>query len=112
MGPPVPTTTIKPVLGGLFILLGSLAYLFMGALYVTAGEIAVGVPGMEEYITDILLICGVILMLLGIISLLGGILAMVRKAWGIGLLAGILTLPTLLGLIGLILVAISKDEFK
>jgi hypothetical protein len=104
--------TVKPVLGGLFIVLGSLGYLFMGGIYVTAGEFVVAIPGVEGFVSDILLICGIILLLLGIVSLLGGILAMVRKAWGVALLAGILTLPSLLGLIGLILVAISRDEFK
>ncbi|MEE9224307.1 MAG: hypothetical protein V3U51_06130 [Thermoplasmata archaeon] len=110
-GPPVPQKTIKPVIGGLLILLGSLAYLFMGVMYITAGEISVVMPGMEGFVSDILMICGIIALLLGIISLLGGILSMMRKAWGLGLLAGILTIPTLLGLIGLILVAISRDEY-
>ncbi|MCK5290508.1 MAG: hypothetical protein KAR39_00635 [Thermoplasmata archaeon] len=110
-GPPVPQKTIKPVIGGLLILLGSLAYLFIGAIYVTAGDLVVGIPGVEGFVSDILMICGIIALLLGIISLLGGVLSMMRKAWGVGLLAGILTIPTLLGLIGLILVAISRDEY-
>lgn len=110
-GPPMQHKTIKPILGGLFILLGSLVYVVIGVFYLTAMELFVAIPLAGDAFAGILTICGVIALLLGIISLLGGILSMMRKAWGLGLLAGILTIPTLLGLIGLILVAISRDEY-
>jgi hypothetical protein len=49
---------------------------------------------------------------LGLIVLLGGIFAIQRKHFGFALVAGIMAIPSLLGIIGLILVIVSKDEFR
>lgn len=48
---------------------------------------------------------------LGLIAILGGIFAIQRKHFVLALIGGILTIPSILGLVGLILVIVSKDEF-
>jgi len=99
----------SPVAAGVLILLGSLVYIVLGGIVAagstiaeewTSGESAWGVA------------CGVIGLALGVISLLGGIFAIQRKYWALALIGGILTIPTILGLIGLILVATSRDAFE
>jgi hypothetical protein len=64
--------------------------------------------------SGILAACGAIMLLLGLIGLLGGIFAIQRKHFGIAVLGGVLALPGwfIPALVGLILVAVSKDEFE
>ena len=60
------------------------------------------------------MICGIIGIVLSIIALIGGIFAIKRQKYGLALVGGICALLVayiIFGLIGLILVAISKDEF-
>jgi hypothetical protein len=56
--------------------------------------------------------CFVIAIPLAIIALLGGVFAIQRKHFVLALIAGILTIPTILGLVGMILVILSRDEFS
>jgi len=97
-----------PVAGGILILLASLGYFIVGGI-VAAGSTIALVPSMEEAAWGI--VCGVILIVLGLIAFLGGIYALGRKNFNFALVGGILVIPSILGLIGLILVAVSKDEF-
>lgn len=71
-------------------------------------------------IEDILFVCGAIIMVFGLIALMGAIMALMGKSWGLAVLGGVfglftlgpfLLLGSIFGLIGLILVAMSKDEF-
>jgi len=77
------------------------------------GFLGAGLFGISLGATGVLAVCGGILMVVGIIALLGGIFAIQRKHFGLAVLGGILSLGGffILGLIGLILVAVSKDEF-
>ncbi len=69
----------------------------------------------------LILIGGVILLIatfwcivtiaLGALAILGGIFAIQRTHFAIALVGGILSVPSIIGLIGLILVVVSKDEF-
>jgi len=73
-----------------------------------------------EQIQELLVICGTIGCILAIFSILGGILALKRKLWGIALAGGIVGLFTIgpifissiLALISIILVIISRKEFQ
>ena len=64
-------------------------------------------------------ICGGIFIVLSIITLLGGVMALRRRMWGLALVGSILGLfiigpvfvSSLLSFIGLIILAISRDEF-
>jgi len=98
-----------PVAGGVLILLASLGYIILGGLIAAGGSIAEDLTSVE---TTGAVACGVIGLALGVISLLGGIFAIQKKYWALALIGGILTIPTILGLIGLILVATSRDAFE
>lgn len=97
-----------PVAGGVLILLASLGYLVGGGL-IAAGSTLALVPSLGA--TALGVGCGVILVVLGLIAFLGGIYALGRKNFKFAIVGGILVIPSILGLIGLILVAVSKDEF-
>lgn len=97
-----------PVAGGVLILLASLGYFVVGGL-IAAGSTVALVPSFGAAAWGV--VCGVILVVLGLIAFLGGIYAMGRKNFNFAVVGGILVIPSILGLIGLILVAVSKDEF-
>ncbi|MCJ2556643.1 MAG: hypothetical protein LN415_05980 [Candidatus Thermoplasmatota archaeon] len=74
----------------------------------------VTVPGADA-LAGIIMICGIIFLIFGLIGLLGGIFAIKRTHFGLAILGGIFSLLAgfiIFGLIGLILVAISKKEFS
>lgn len=116
---PVVEKTWKPIVGGIFIILGALAGIIGGIWLAAVGGaldamMPVAVPGVTDVFADIVTICGVIWLIFGIIALLGGIFAIKRTHYGLAILGGIFALLAgfiILGLIGLILVAISKSEF-
>lgn len=64
-------------------------------------------------------VCGSIPLIFGIIAVLGGIMALQRRSWGLALTGAILCmisigfygLSFILGLIAIILIAISREEF-
>ena len=95
-----------PLVGGILIILASLGYFGAG------GVLAGGSALVWDFGGGVGVACGVVLIILGIISLLGGIFAIQRKNFAIALIGGIFVVPSILGLIGLILVAVSKDEFN
>lgn len=110
---PVVEKTAKPVAGGILIIIGALAGIFSGLWIAFLGgaiETMVPIAGLGE----LLIICGVIWLIFGIIGLLGGIFAIKRTHFGLAIVGGIFSLLAgfiIFGLIGLILVAISKNEF-
>jgi hypothetical protein len=91
-----------PTAAGILIILGALIYLAVGGLVVVGSSVALIGEGVA---------CGAIVLVLGVVSILGGIFALERKMFALALIAGILTIPTILGLIGMILVAVSRKEF-
>ena len=92
-----------PVAGGVLVLIGGLLYLGAGGVAM-AGSSFIGLAGG--------VVCGAVVLVLGIIGILGGIFAIERKNFAIALIGGIFTIPTILGLIGMILIAVSREEFK
>ncbi len=64
-------------------------------------------------VTSLGIACGAVIAILGIIAILGGIFAIQRKHFGLAILGGILGLPGFFipGLIGLILVAVGREDF-
>jgi Na+/H+ antiporter NhaD/arsenite permease-like protein len=98
-----------PLAAGILIILGSLIYFAVGIAMI-AGGAAWSVWDVGE--GGIAMACGAVVLILGVVSLLGGIFSIQKKNFVMALLAGILTIPSILGLIGLILVAVSKDEFS
>jgi len=100
-----------PLVGGILIIIGGLIELVVGGVLITGGtalfDVTMGVSG-------ILAVCGAIFVLLGLIALLGGIFAIQRKHFGLAVVGGVLGLGGYLifALVGLILVAVSRDEFS
>ena len=95
-----------PLIGGILIILCSLVYLGGGGVIAGGSAFFFAVGGGWG------VLCGALLIVLGIFALIGGIFAMQRRNFAIALIAGILVVPSILGLIGLILVVVAKDEFK
>jgi len=115
-----------PLIAGIFLIIAGLLGLFTwsSALALDSSMIQNVLPAdspiSAEQLQSILTTCGIIGAILSIVTLAGGIVAMKRKAWGLAVIGGILGLftigPMLLGsiisLIGLILVAISRKDFQ
>jgi len=119
-GPPPKRKTIMPIIGGVFLIVAGIdgisawAYLAFVVASLTSGS-----P--FAFIGGIVAVCGAIEIIFGILALLGGIMAIRRKMWALALIGGILGLfllgwfffeASLLALIGLILIAISRGEFE
>jgi hypothetical protein len=111
-GPPVVEKTIMPTIGGIMIIIGALVGITTGAFLVIGASwlMPVDITGLSE----LLAVCGIIAVVIGIIALLGGVFAVQRKAFGFAIVGGILAMLFgwfIFGLIGLILVAVSRKEF-
>jgi hypothetical protein len=100
--PPQKKESAMPVVGGVLVMIGAIGYLALGG-------VAIAGSSFLEFAGGVL--CGAVVLVLGILGILGGIFAIQRKNFAIALIGGIFTVPTILGLIGLILIAVSKDEF-
>ena len=113
--------TWKPAAAGVLELIaGSFQIVGGAALILFSGAVAAGLPfcwpNMMGPELPVPLIAGVGLpmVLLGIVAIVGGIVALKRRAWGLALAGGICALfppYTLLGIVAIVFVALSKDEF-
>jgi lysylphosphatidylglycerol synthetase-like protein (DUF2156 family) len=127
---PTNKSSMPLIAGILLIISGIIAIAFWGFAMVVlnANPEAIDIAQLQEMSPDITIeqiqsmftLCGTILCGLSIFPILGGILAIKKKMWGIALVGGILGLFTLgfliispiLSLVGIILIFISRDEFK
>ena len=99
-----------PLIGGILVILASIGYLVVGAVFVAGGSMW-SMIDMDWGGTG-LAVCGAVVLILGVVALLGGVFAIQRKNFVLALLGAIFVLPSILGIIGLILIAVSKSEFK
>jgi hypothetical protein len=99
-----------PVIGGILIIIAGLIELALGGLLMAGGTVLFG---LSLGTSGVLVACGAVLAVVGIIALLGGIFAFQRRHFGLAVLGAVLGLGGwfIPGLIGLILIALSKDEF-
>ena len=115
-----------PLIAGIFLIIAGLLGLFTWASAlaldtsmienVLPADSPISVDQLQSFLTT----CGIIGAVLSIVVLAGGIVALKRKAWSLAVIGGILGLftigPMLLGsvlsLIGLIIVVISRKEFS
>ena len=117
--------TALPVIGGALILIAGILGLVVGGvmLAIDADDLdqwGIDVVGVTDIVEDILTACGAILVVLSLITALGGVFGIMRKHWGIAVVGGVLGLfvigpfglGSVLALIGLILVAVSRKEFE
>lgn len=118
--------TSKPVVGGVLVIVSGLIGIVTGLLFAAlSGETedllqeTYG-PDIVSAVEGVLVACGVIWFIIGLIALIGGVFAIKRKKWGFAIVGAVLALLTvwpyfigsILGLVGLILIAISKNEFS
>jgi len=103
---------ILPVVGGVLIIIAGLAEIVTGGIVISSGELIAGID-LGTGVGDIVKICGVIFLILGIIAILGGVFGVMRKHFGLAILGGILGLGGyfIFALIGIILVAVGRDDF-
>jgi len=104
-----------PVAGGALVLIGGILSLMVGIYDLAAGAAMSAIPVFGEA----MMICASVQILFAILGVIGGICAIQRKAWGMALVGSIFCMLSIgffgisfiLGLIGLILIAISKEDF-
>ena len=111
-GAPPKKKGVLPVVGGVLIIIAALAEFAVGGLAISSGEFIGGID-LGTGVGDIMTICGVVFIVLGIIAVLGGVFAVMRKHFGLAILGGILGLGGffIFALIGIILVAVGRDDF-
>ncbi len=105
---------ILNIVSGVISLLGFMG-LMIGAVVVgsTAVDITGWIPGMGFTMT-LLIILAVLCLATGIITLVGGIFAIQRNKWSWALAGSICAIipSVLLGIIAIVLVAMSRGEFE
>jgi hypothetical protein len=119
--PPETHHSSLPLIGGILLLLAGVMGLIQWALILVGGGTATltGVPPeYTEMVRGMITVCAAIGLIFSLIAFLGGFMAIKRKMWGLSLVGSILGLFTLgfvigsvLALVALILIAISKKEF-
>jgi hypothetical protein len=125
----------KPLIAGIFLIIAGLLGIFTWSMALAfdpstldplmlqntlPADSPISLEQLQSMLHSILLTCGIIGCILSIFTLVGGIVAVKRKSWGLAIVGGILGLftigPVFLGsiiaLIGLILVAISRKDFQ
>jgi len=103
--------------GGALILAGGIMSMVNGFLILNAPSYVPQIYGLGEF--SLTPVCGTLMLLLGLGALIGGVLGVFRKKWGIVMAASVLCLISVgwmflsmvLGFIGLLLVAVSKEDF-
>ncbi len=116
---------VVSLVGGVLILIAGIMGLLMAAILLAVNSINFGsygldIAGIDNTLHDILTVCGVIFLVLGLVALVGGFFGIQRKHFGLVILGGVLGLFTLgpymlgsiLALVGLILVAVGKNDFE
>jgi len=118
-------TSYKPMIAGILLLIAGLLgiYTWISASFFNIDPTIIEQSGVEitiEQIEAILGVCTIIGIILSIFPILGGILSIKRKMWGFCIVMSIIGLFTIgpflissiISLIGLILIALSKNEFN
>ncbi len=118
--------TWKPAVGGALVIVAGILAIAMGAMYMTfdASDIeSLGVTLPAEYtaedIAGMLTMCGAVLFVFAIIAIIGGIFGIRRKYFALAIAGGVFGLlgigfflGSVLALVGLILLAVSRNEFR
>ncbi len=121
---PVRPKSMKPVAGGILILVAGILAVAWGAMYLVLdvndfqGSYTLPEGVTWDDMQGILDVCGIVFTVAGLIAALGGMFGVMRKHFALAIIGGIcgmiglgFFIGSLLALIGLILVAISRSEF-
>jgi hypothetical protein len=106
--------TWKPVVAGILeIIAGGAALIVAFGLFI-AGAVVGFITQMPLWLNTLIPIVAWPLIILGILGLTGGIYTLLRRAWGMALTGAVASLISspLLGVVALVLVIISRKEFK
>ena len=111
--------TWKPTVAGILDIIAGVFALMGGLILVLLGTVSVrflayfDVQAFQLPPVVFLLATGLPLLVLGILALVGGIYALRRKIWGLALAGSIATVlfSQLFGILAIIFVALSEDEF-
>jgi hypothetical protein len=104
-----------PIAGGILSILAGLLGIAQGLLYLVTESMALdlGLSG-----TEVLCFCGALSLVFGLAGFAGGVFAVQRRSYWLALVGAILGMLTfafiigfVFGLIGMILIAVSKEEF-
>ena len=108
------SNTWKPVVAGILQIIGGGAALIIACGLYIAGAVVGFVTQMPMWLGALIPMVAVPLIILGILDLTGGICALLRRAWGMALAGAVALLVSspLLGVVALVLVIISRKEFK
>lgn len=116
-----------PVIAGVFMIIAFIltiltasSFFFLDTSTIDIEEQQIGEEIDQGLIQGVTTACGVLILVFGLFLLIGGIFAIKRIHWGISLIGAILGifsvgpwfLGSLLSIIALILLVISRDEFK
>ncbi len=113
------------LVGGILIIVAGVMGLLAGGVLVALSSADLSqyglgnVSGLDTTIHNILVICGAIVIILSLIVVLGGYFGVRRSHFGLAILGGVLGLfvigpyflGSILALVGLILVAVSRKDF-
>jgi hypothetical protein len=105
--PQVPRETWRPATAGILIIVAGAMNLCIGLIVSTTVGVLSGFP--------VLGAVGLPLIVLGTVSMVGGFFALRRELWGLALAGGICAVvwpSSLLGILAIIFLAISRREFK
>jgi len=120
--PPAKPQTMMPMIAGILLIVAGILSIanwgYILAVFAT-DPTAAGFMALIPGLATLVYVCGGIFIVLSIITLLGGVMALRRRMWGLALVGSILGLfiigpfgvSSLLSLVGLIILAISRKEF-
>jgi len=105
--------TWKPVVAGILDIIAGEGALILGFGLMIGGAIVGFVIQMPMWLNTLIPVISIPLIILGLIDIAGGICALMRKVWGLALVGSITSLISspVIGIIALVLTAISKKEF-
>ncbi len=114
--------TWKPMVGGILAIIAGIIGCIGGIGIAVLGGVAGGILSVIGLggLGGVVVVVGVIVLILGIIAIVGGVNSMRRKSWGLALAGSIcavfcpgpFAIPTILGILAIIFVAIGKGEFR
>jgi len=114
--------TWKPTTAGILAIISGIIGCISGLVIAVFGGVAGGILSVIGLggLGGIVVAVGVTVLILGVIAIVGGVNAMKRKSWGLALAGSIcavfclgpFAIPTILGILAIIFVAIGKGEFR
>jgi len=117
--------TWMPAVGGALVIVAGILAIAMGAMYMTLDasdfeDLGVALPAeyTAEDLAGMMTMCGAVLLVFAVIAIIGGVFGIRRKYFGLAIAGGVFGLlgigffvGSVLALVGLILLAVSRKEF-